>query len=480
MLTEDSLKHSAKNNKNLKHNLLKLTPANKSVMLKTLNDLKSGRLNLFGYLDGLCDKIEQKDPLLRCFVKEENRRLRLRNDAVELLKKYPNCNHRPALFGLAVGVKDIYRVDGLDTACGSKLPASVFRGAESDLVRCFKEAGAIVIGKTETTEFAWFEPAATRNPLNPEHTPGGSSSGSAAAVAAGFVPMALGTQTIGSVIRPAAFCGVVGVKPSAGSLSTQGIIPFSQTFDQPGYFTQDLESAEFVASVICSEWQLPVEESAGDVASIDEVATKNSKTPLQDEPGVNRKLVVGIPAEAYLRQAEADVLSSFWRQVQQIADHGHKIVKTQLFCETDIINKNHKALAAEEFADVHKHWSATYGHLYSSHSSLLIADGKKVGNDYACSIIEHRSHISKALKHMMHKEGIDCWISPAATSLPPHGLASTGSPLMNLPWTYTGVPCITTPINDKKLPFPAGLQISGRMNGLKDLFSCTKTIRKSF
>lgn len=450
-------------------------------MLKTLNGLKSGSLDLINYADGLCDLIEHNNPYLHCYVNEEGRRLRLRNDAEELLKKYPDSSHRPPLFGLAVGVKDIYRVDGLPTRCGSALPAELFEGVESKIVSNLKEAGALISGKTETTEFAWFQPAATRNPLNLKHTPGGSSSGSAAAVAAGLAPMALGTQTIGSVIRPAAFCGVIGVKPSAGSLSTSGIIPFSKTFDQPGFFTQDLETATYIASIICGEMQKT--DSNSETSTIETRHTKKSN-PSAGQPlpagELITRLVIGMPAERYLQQADAKITSSFRKQLRKIENKGHTIIRTELFSETETINKYHKALAAREFADVHKEWYIFYGHLYSDHSKKLIKDGKQVTTDDSEAIIEHRSNVSWALEKIMSTEGIDCWLSPAAVSLPPGRLASTGSPLMNLPWTYTGVPCLTIPIHDPLLPFPVGLQISGRMNGLKKLFSCAKTLRNVF
>lgn len=447
-------------------------------MLKILNDLKNGNLDPLNYFDGLCDLIDHNNPHLHCFISEENRRWRIRNDAEELLKKYPEIDHRPALFGLAVGVKDIYRVDGFATACGSRLPTELFEGVESKIVSDLKEAGAVIIGKTETTEFAWFQPSATRNPLNYKYSPGGSSSGSAAAVAAGLALMALGTQTIGSVIRPAAFCGVVGVKPSAGSLSTSGIIPFSKTFDQPGFFTQDLDTANYLASIICSEMQQADSHSKKNTDEFKhEKKSKQSarqSLPVDDR---NDRLVIGIPAEMYLKQADAKITSSFIKLLQNIENKGHTIVRTELFSETETINKYHKALAAKEFADVHDDWYTFYSHLYSHHSIKLIEQGQQVTPEYVDTIIEHRTVVSSTLENMMVAKGIDCWLSPATVSLPRRGLSSTGSPLMNLPWTYTGVPCLTIPIHDQLGHLPVGLQISGRMNGLKKLFSCAKTLQ---
>src|SRR5687768_9417567 len=176
--------------------------------------LKSGELLLLDYLAQLEARAAETDPAIEAMMPEPGRFERLQREAEALLARYPNPAERPALFGVPVGVKDILHVDGLVTRAGSKLPPEELQGPESAVVSALKQAGALILGKTVSTEFAYFGPGPTRNPHNPAHTPGGSSSGSAAAVGAGLAPLALGTQTIGSIIRPAAYCGVVGYKPS--------------------------------------------------------------------------------------------------------------------------------------------------------------------------------------------------------------------------------------------------------------------------
>ena len=145
-------------------------------------------------------------------------------------------------------------MDGFPTKAGSKLPAELFEGVESDVVTRLKRNGALVAGKTVTTEFAYMQPGPTRNPHNPEHTPGGSSSGSAAGVAAGFFPLALGTQTIGSVIRPAAFCGIIGFKPSYDRIDTAGMLFFSKSVDHAGLFSQDVATMRLACSALLGSW----------------------------------------------------------------------------------------------------------------------------------------------------------------------------------------------------------------------------------
>jgi Asp-tRNA(Asn)/Glu-tRNA(Gln) amidotransferase A subunit family amidase len=173
----------------------------------------------------------------------------------ELAARHPDRARRPPLFGVALGVKDAFHVDGLPTRAGSRLPPEVLQGPEGPCVAALRQAGALVVGKTVTTEFTYFAPGPTRNPRNPKHTPGGSSSGSAAAVAAGLVPLALGTQTIGSITRPAAFCGVVGFKASYGRISRDGVIPLAPSLDQVGFFTAGVDGAARVAPLLVREWR---------------------------------------------------------------------------------------------------------------------------------------------------------------------------------------------------------------------------------
>ena len=422
-------------------------------LLKTINALKRGDLDVIPFINILCDRIEEIEPHIQSLIPEDNRRQRLTNDATKLLAQYPNPEKRPSLFGLPIGIKDLYRVDGFETACGSKLPTSLFEGKEATIVKQLKEAGALILGKTITTEFAYFQPGPTKNPNNTAYTPGGSSSGSAAAVAAGITPLAFGTQTIGSIIRPAAYCGVIGVKPSSQSISIEGIIPFSPTLDHVGFFTHDLEGAEYIASLFCKEWNMMHKE-------------------------ISKDIVIAIPDDAFIKQADDEIVSAFNFTIDKVQKSGFKVLRTSLFKDIEKINTHHKQLAAKEFADTHKNWYAQYSGLYSTHSSQLIEEGLKVSPDSLKGIMNYRAQKMYEVEEMMNKEGIDLWLSPSVLTLPPKGLTSTGSPLMNLPWTFTGLPTITIPVAKAHLNLPLGLQLSGRMNGLKDLFIHTKKIIK--
>ena len=187
-------------------------------LAETADALRSGEYDLLGYLDSVLDRLDAIDAQVQAFLPEPNRRERLRREAEALAARYTTPESRPPLYGIPIGVKDIYRVDGFETRAGSALPPELLAGDEAACVTILREMGALILGKTVTTEFAFFEPGPTHNPHNLDHTPGGSSSGSAAAVAAGLSPLTIGSQTIASTIRPASFCGIVGFKPSYGRI----------------------------------------------------------------------------------------------------------------------------------------------------------------------------------------------------------------------------------------------------------------------
>ena len=216
-------------------------------------------------IDQLEDHFNKREPEVLAFLPEAGRFDRLRREARQLLDRYPQPDQRPLLFGVFIGVKDIFRVDGFPTRAGSRLPPDLFAGEEAESVTRLRQAGALILGKTVSTEFAYFAPGPTRNPHHLQHTPGGSSSGSAAAVAAGLCPVALGTQTIGSIIRPAAFCGVVGYKPSYDRISRSGVIPLSPSLDHVGLFAADVEDVKRCAQLLIGEWELKIESTPADL-----------------------------------------------------------------------------------------------------------------------------------------------------------------------------------------------------------------------
>ena len=413
-------------------------------LAETAAALRSGELDLQSHVIDICDRVDRVEEKVRALVPETSRRQRLLDQAAEIGDRWPNPEQRPPLYGVLVGIKDIFRVDGFLTRAGSRLPAELHAGPEAACVTALRRAGALVLGKTETTEFAYFEPGPTRNPHNPRHTPGGSSSGSAAAVAAGFCPLSLGTQTVGSVIRPAAFCGLAGFKPSFGRIDRDGLIMFSESVDHVGLFAQDVAGLRLAGSVLCPDWQ--------------------------GVPGP-RDWVLGVPEGPYLNQAGAEALAGFEQQVRCLQEAGYPVLRVNTLGDIAALNERHGQLNAAEMAQVHASWFDEYGPLYRPRTAALIQQGKQVT---AAALEEgraSRTELRAELARCMREHRIDVWISPAATGPAPEGLSSTGDPAMNLPWTHAGLPALTLPAGRAANGLPLGLQCAAGFGRDEELVS---------
>ena len=363
-------------------------------------------------------RIEDADAPIRSLMPEPGRAERLER-AVSTAPDGP-------LHGLLVGVKDIFHVDGLPTTAGSTLPVDELAGPEAAAVSLLRGAGAVVLGKTVSTEFALFEPGPTRNPRNLAHTPGGSSSGSAAAVAAGHCPLALGSQTIGSVIRPAAFCGVVGYKPSYGRISTAGAIPLAESFDTVGLLASKVSWVEHAAVVLCAWWR---------------------------RAEVNRPPVLGIPDGPYLEQASNEAL--------RVLD-GFAATRVALLEDIETLNAAHRRLLTFEMARHHARWFPRFADHYRPWTSGAIRAGLAVADDDAAQVRAGRANVRARIHEAMDASGVDVWVCPAAAGPAPEGLESTGDPSMQLPWTHAGLPVVTLPWRTADNGLPLGLQLVAR------------------
>ena len=377
-----------------------------------------------------------REPQIQAFLPEPNRFDRIRREAEALLGRYRDVREHPPLLGTLVGVKDIFHVDGFATGAGSRLPPDVLRGQEAESVRRLKNAGALIVGKTVTTEFAYFAPGPTRNPRDLEHTPGGSSSGSAAGVAAGLCTLALGTQTIGSIIRPAAFCGVVGLKPSYGRVSREGVIPLSPSLDHVGMFGPNVATVRQAAPALYAEWR--------DVVL----------------PG--RKPVLGIPEGPFLQGASAEGLDHFEAVCQRLDRGGYALRRVSVMEDLEDIRARHNLIVAAEAARVHADWFKEYADLYAPKTAELIRHGQSIPNEDLVVALDGRARLRSELRRTMDEHGLDLWISPSAPGPAPRGLESTGDPVMNLPWTHAGMPALNLPTGLSGASLPQGLQLVGR------------------
>ena len=401
-------------------------------LARTAERLREEGTDLETYFEELCDRIEQVDPELKAFVPEDDRRGRL-SGALDRLEAAEE-GEQPPLYGVPVGVKDIFHVDGLTTRAGSAVPPELFQGPEASVVSGLRDAGAVVLGKTVTTEFAGGSPGHTRNPHDTDHTPGGSSSGSAAAVAAGLCPLALGTQTVGSVIRPASFCGIVGFKPSFGRIPRDGVLPRSETLDHLGLFTQDIEGMKLAASVVCDAWE--------------------PTTPDGDP-------TLGVPEGPYLRSASDRALANFEARLERLGGAGYGIERVRLFENFEETDEQRTRVHEAELAMNHGEWFEEYESLYRALSAEEIRRGLDVT---VAELLEGRRAIERrrpTLEEVMTDHGIDVWVSPAAPDTAPEGITSTGNPVMNRPWTDSGMPTVTLPAGTIA-GLPMGLQCTTR------------------
>ena len=369
-----------------------------------------------------------------------------------------------ALHGIPIGIKDIIDTSDYPTERGSEL----FRGrtpyADATLVSLLREAGAIIMGKTVTTELAVLSPGKTRNPHNIEHTPGGSSSGSAAAVACAMVPLSVGTQTNGSVIRPASFCGVYGFKPSFGRISRQGVLLQSAPLDTMGVYARSLSDLALIADVLIRfDSQDPAMKPSAPPAITQVMA---------EDPAF-------APRFAFVRTPK-------WDQVDESSKDGFRelIESANLDAENSTID----IIDLPEFFDG----------LYQDHQNVMEAD---LALNYAQQYEQGKDQISAVLREILERgqkvlatdyngalnrmleyqecldeifEKYDAIITPSTFGAAPAGLETTGSPAMNTIWTFCGNPVINVPLLQDPQGLPVGVSVVARKGDDARVFRSTR------
>jgi Asp-tRNA(Asn)/Glu-tRNA(Gln) amidotransferase A subunit family amidase len=414
-------------------------------LARLADDLRRGRVDPESHVETLEARAASLEPELRAFVDESGRWDRVRKAVEECRVRHPEPATRPPLYGVPVGVKDVFHVDGLPTRAGSYLPAETLAGPQADAVSRLTGAGAIVLGKTVTAEFAYFEPGPTRNPHDTANTPGGSSSGSAAAVAAGLCPLALGTQTIGSIVRPAAFCGVVGVKPSHGRVPLDGVVPVSPSLDHVGFFTQDVAGARVAAAVLCDDWRVL--------------------------PDPRERPTLGVPEGPYLEQASDQGRTAFDSHVETLAAAGYDVERVDAFDDIASINDRHERLMAAEMAIEHEPWFREYADRYADPTRSLVEAGREVSGATIARGRQSRVDLRNRLETRMDEVGVDVWLSPSAPGPAPAGIDDTGDPVMNLPWTHAGMPTVSLPAGETTGGLPLGVQFASRSGTDEELLA---------
>ncbi|MCR4300125.1 MAG: amidase [Sulfuricaulis sp.] len=354
-----------------------------------------------------------------------------------------------ALQGIPVGVKDIIDVQGVPTRMGSSAFEDYQPSMSARVVRRLDEAGAVMLGKTVTAELAYTAPGKTHNPWNLAHTPGGSSSGSAAAVAARFVPAAIGTQTNGSVLRPAAFCGVVGYKPSAGIISRAGVLRFSHTLDQIGVFARNVPDAAAVASALMGYAQ----DDPDSLSDFAVVPQDLDPKPMFQPP---RLAAVRTPAWSL---AEAGQQENFTQVIAQLRRAGAAVETAALPDVFGQAHDVHQTIMQYEGARSFSHLQARHRDRLSSDMNRLIDEGLLISESAYHAALESRTRLRGELGEFMNR--YDAVLTLPARGEAPATLTHTGDPVFCTIWTLCGAPAITLPSGLGAQRLPLGLQLVG-------------------
>lgn len=355
------------------------------------------------------------------------------------------------LHGVPVGIKDIFDTADMPTEFGSVLYSGRTPSRDATTISLLRAAGAIIMGKTVTTEFAFFKPGKTRNPHNAEHTPGGSSSGSAAAVAAGMVPLALGTQTAGSVIRPAAFCGVIGFKPTHGLVSRHGVLQLSRTLDHVGVFARTIDDIALLAEQLVS-----FDEHDPDTrprARIPFFETAREEPPLAP--------MFALIKTSHWAHADEDCQKGFEELAEEL---GAQVEEVELFpSATEGWDWHRTILGAELAVNLQREWERGRDRL----SPQLREQIERAQQVNAADYLRARRCADAARESLVElfEQRYDAILTPTAPGAAPKGLASTGDPTFCSLWTLLGMPAISLPLMSSGNGLPIGVQLVGPRGG---------------
>jgi Asp-tRNA(Asn)/Glu-tRNA(Gln) amidotransferase A subunit family amidase len=406
--------------------------------------IRSGALSPSNLLASCLKRIDAVEPVLKAWV-------HLDRDAAARVAVQRDIEARDGRFmgplhGVPVALKDIYDAAGLVTTSGAASWAHRHPTADAVSVARLRAAGAVILGKLTTTPFALRDPTATGNPWNPGHTPGGSSSGSGAAVGSRMVPLALGTQTVGSVLRPAAYCGVVGFKPTHGRISTVGVTPLAWSLDHVGVLCRSVEDAALGLSIMAGHdpadpysTAMPLEDYVGALAA-----------PTAPRIGVLRPL---------LERADPANAAQIEGILERFRQQGARVEDAPLAASFDGIHAAGDTVARAEAAAFHRDLYARHAAEYPKH----IGEAVKVGHgiaavDYIAA--QARRRVFRAEMGAIAAR-YDALVSPTAAGPAPKGLDSTGDPYFCAPWSSAGMPSISLPTGLAADGLPFAVQLTG-------------------
>jgi Asp-tRNA(Asn)/Glu-tRNA(Gln) amidotransferase A subunit family amidase len=425
--------------------------------------IKGRRVTPIDLVEQCFAAIDRWEPLVHAWVFVD--REYAMHEAKRLTAELEKNRYRGPLHGIPIGVKDIYDVFDWPTACGSKLWANSIARQDAPVIASLREAGAIFLGKTVTTQYASYDPPMTRNPWNLAHTPGGSSSGSAAAVATGMCFGALGTQTGGSITRPASYCGIAGCKPSYGLLPLNGILPLANSMDHPGPIARDaMDLAVILQGMAHQQCMLDP------LANFVEKAAVPSSRPR-----------FGRLRQLFEDRADGTIRDMMEEVCHRFGQDGAVIEETALPSEFSDVIGQHRLVMAVEATQYHEARLRRHPEDYFPCITRLLEEGLACPAPEYARAKENQHALSVAIKVLLRRDNL-ILLCPATTG--PAPLAdTTGDPAFNSPWSYTGLPTISIQTGYFVDGLPLAIQLVAGPNREDLLFSvaawCEKRLAPS-
>ena len=406
-----------------------------------LNMMKRGELTSEKYVTAFLDRIKVREPLVGAWNYLNHEQA---IQQAKLADKRWKDKNPGKLNGLPIGIKDIIDTKDMPTENGSSICKNRMPTEDAHLVKLLRESGAVIMGKCVTTEFALSGPGKTKNPKDLECTPGGSSSGSAAAVSDNMIPLAIGSQTGGSVLRPASFTGILGLKPTFGTISRHGMSPISQRLDHPGIYANSTCDIDLVASVILSY----------DEKDLDMIKQYNYK----------QNYVIKKPKFAFVKGPVWDIGDRDMQEqiIKFVENSPFDIVELNLGNDFNKAAHSHEVIMNGSIAKSLSHYYESEKEKLHPFTKSRIEAGIPVSAKQYIEAIENAKKMQQTLRKFFNK--FDAIITPAATGQAPRDLMNTGNAIFNGYWTMMGVPAISLPLLKGEDSLPIGIQIISSWN----------------
>lgn len=425
-------------------------------LLQACEQIQKGQLQVDDYLEQCVSRADQLEPVLKAFTARASL-----EDLISQTRPGP-------LRGIPIAIKDIIATKDFVTSNGSPIYKDFRPSEDAEIVKKIRALGGLIFGKSVTTEFAWRHPGATTNPWNSAHTPGGSSSGSAAAVASGIVPLALGSQTAGSIVRPASFCGVVGYKASFGAVPRKGAHPVSGSLDHIGFFTKTVADARYAFNLLRN-----TSISEEDAIVIPELSSKSLADILGDQKP--RIAILKTPFDELLSQEQIETVNHAASLLESAGAHIEQITLPQSYWD------GIEALAvlmACEAAVVHERHLMNFPDLLSADMKELIDRGNAcpVGDYIKAKNLQAQLRLSIG----EYFQNWDAILAAPATGEAPKGLGFTGNPIFCSLWTFIGTPAIALPVGKSSNGLPLGIQLIGNYRDDEKLLNLAQFAEQCF